>query len=107
MSASRAQSFYVGALISIALRDRWPGPDIVRKIAQRTGITWVGPALDHPINEVEYRRVFASLIQDRADAILVSEEPVNITNRKLIAKLAEESRLPAMYPLKVFVEAGG
>ena len=51
--------------------------------------------------------MFAALVEGRADAIWVTEEVENITNRKLISKLAEESRLPAIYPLKVFVEAGG
>ena len=67
----------------------------------------MGPPLDHPIDETEYRRVFAVLAQDRADAIWVGDEVENITNRKLIVELAEENSLPAMYPLKVFVEAGG
>ena len=96
----------VGALESRTLRDQFA--KVAPETARRTGITGVSSgALDFPIDEAEYRRAFAALIQDRADAIVVSEEPVNITNRKLIAELAEKSRLPAMYSLKVFVEAGG
>jgi putative tryptophan/tyrosine transport system substrate-binding protein len=38
---------------------------------------------------------------------VVTQELENITNRKLIAELAEKNRLPAIYALKVFVEAGG
>ena len=67
----------------------------------------MGPALDHPIDEAEYRRVFAALVESHADAVLVGQEAVNITNRKLIVDLAQENRLPAIYPLKIFVEAGG
>jgi putative tryptophan/tyrosine transport system substrate-binding protein len=95
----------LGAIQSRSRRDQWEAE--IHETARRTGTTWVGPALAHPINEAEYRRVFGALIQDRADAIWVAEEVENITNRKLIAELAEESRLPAIYPLKVFVEAGG
>ena len=71
------------------------------------GVTWVGPALNHPIDEAEYRRVFAVLIQDRAEGILVTDEDVHVTNVKLIVELAEKSRLPAIYPFKMFVQAGG
>jgi len=57
-------------------------------------VTYIGPPLDRPINEAEYRRVFAALAQYGADGILVNDEVEHITNRKLIAELAEESRLP-------------
>jgi hypothetical protein len=56
------------------------------------GVTYVGLPLDRPIDEAEYRRVFAALAQDSADGILVADELENITNRKLIAELAEKSR---------------
>jgi len=71
------------------------------------GVTYVGLPLDGPINEAEYRRVFAVLAQDDAGGILVADELEHITSRKLIAELAEKSRLPAIYPLKLFVESGG
>jgi putative tryptophan/tyrosine transport system substrate-binding protein len=51
--------------------------------------------------------VFADLIQDRAEGILVTEEDVHLANAKLIAELAERSRLPTIYPSKTFVQAGG
>ena len=51
---------------------------------------------DAPIDGAEYRRVFAALVQERADAILVNEEVENITNRNLIVELADENRLPAI-----------
>jgi putative ABC transport system substrate-binding protein len=71
------------------------------------GNTWVGPPFDHPIDEDVYRRVFAAFAQDRVEAIGVSEENENIANFKLIIELAEKYRLPAMYPFKMCVEAGG
>jgi putative tryptophan/tyrosine transport system substrate-binding protein len=95
----------LGGIQSRVRRDRWEAE--IRETARRTGITWVGPPLDHPIDEAEYRRVFAALVDSHADSIFVSEEVENITNRKLIIELAEKTRLPAIYPLNVFVEAGG
>jgi hypothetical protein len=60
-----------------------------------------------PIDDAEYRRVFAAVVENDADVIVVGQKAVNITNRKLIVDLAQENRLPAIYPLKVFVEARG
>jgi putative ABC transport system substrate-binding protein len=71
------------------------------------GVAWVGPPFDHPADRAEYRRVFASLVQDGAEGIVVTDEEDNIANRKLIVELAEENRLPAIYPYKMFVGAGG
>jgi putative tryptophan/tyrosine transport system substrate-binding protein len=71
------------------------------------GVTWVGPPLDHPIDESEYRRVFAALAQEGAEAISVNDEMENVTNFRLIVELTEKARLPAIYPSKMFVEAGG
>jgi putative ABC transport system substrate-binding protein len=71
------------------------------------GVSWVGPALNHPIDEAEYRRVFAGLIQDRAEGVIVSDVDEQVGYANLIVELAEKSRLPAIYPYKLYVEAGG
>jgi putative ABC transport system substrate-binding protein len=71
------------------------------------GVSWVGPPLDVPADEAEYRRVFAATVQDSAAGITVDEEEINIMHLKLIVKLAEQSRLPAIYSYKMFVQAGG
>jgi putative tryptophan/tyrosine transport system substrate-binding protein len=66
---------------------------------------WESPGLatplDHPTDEAEYRRVFAALAQERAEAIMVSDEEDNIKNLKLIVELAEKNRLPAIYPYNI------
>src|SRR6185503_7180545 len=71
------------------------------------GVSWVGPPLNDPADEAEYRRVFAATLQDGAAGITVAEEEINIGHLKLIVELAEKSRLPAIYPFKMFVQAGG
>jgi putative tryptophan/tyrosine transport system substrate-binding protein len=92
----------------IQSRDNWDRFEAVeRENDRRAGITRIGQPLERPIDEAEYRRAFAAVAQDRPDAIMVNLETENITNRKLIVELAEKSRLPTIYPLKVFVEAGG
>jgi len=71
------------------------------------GVTWVGPPLDHPINEAEYRRVFVALSQDHADGFMVHDDAENFSNHKVIVELAAKNRLPAIYPARIFVDAGG
>jgi putative tryptophan/tyrosine transport system substrate-binding protein len=78
-----------------------------RSETQWMGVSWVGPALNHPIDEAEYRRVFAGLIQDRAEGVMVSDGDEQVGYAKVIVELAEKNRLPAIYPYKLFVETGG
>jgi putative ABC transport system substrate-binding protein len=95
----------LGVLLSTILTGQQEAEE--REAALKMGITAIGGKLDHPIDEAEYRRVFAALLNGRADAIIVVQDLDNITNRKMIVDLAEKNRLPAIYPFKVFVEAGG
>jgi putative ABC transport system substrate-binding protein len=94
-----------GSLESRRVREEWGA--LERELDLRMGVTHVGPPFEHPTSEAEYRRVFAATVEDRADALLVNQEPENVTNLKLIVELAEKHRLPAIYTLKRFVEAGG
>jgi putative ABC transport system substrate-binding protein len=76
-------------------------------VAQRLKISLLGPPLNAPIQEAEYRRVIASMVEQGADALLVLDQPENLTNRRLIVKLAAEAKLPAMYGYPAFTEIGG
>jgi putative ABC transport system substrate-binding protein len=80
---------------------------VIREGALRNSVSIVGPPLERPTDEAEYYRVFAALAQEGADGLLVSDEAENVTFRRLIVKLAEKGRLPAIYPYRQFVEAGG
>jgi putative ABC transport system substrate-binding protein len=55
----------------------------------------------------EVQRVFAEIAQDRPDAIIVNSIGDLIPHRQLIVELAEKSRLPAIYPWRDYVAAGG
>jgi putative tryptophan/tyrosine transport system substrate-binding protein len=90
-------------------REAWeaqgrPGDEVIWKM----GVTApVGPPLDPPVDEAAYRRAFVGLTQDHADGFMVSDEVENFSNQKVIVELADKNRLPAIYPLKAFVESGG
>jgi hypothetical protein len=47
-------------------RDRFEAEE--RENDRRAGITPVGPLLERPIDEAEYRRAFAAVAQDRPDS---------------------------------------
>jgi putative ABC transport system substrate-binding protein len=78
-----------------------------REAAKRAGISLKGALLESAFNEAEYQRVFTSMEHDRADALMVSEEAEQITNRATIVELAAKGRIPTIYANREFVEAGG
>ena len=61
----------------------------------------------HESTHSEYQRGFAEIAQDPPDAIFVSGISEFFAYRQLIVDLVEKSRLPAMYPWRDYVEAGG
>lgn len=55
----------------------------------------------------EFDNAFAALKTARADAILVPGDPIFFQHRARLADLAAKSRLPAMWGLREYAEAGG
>jgi putative tryptophan/tyrosine transport system substrate-binding protein len=92
----------------LASRPFWEDPRgaAVREAAKQAGIS-LSPVMLSAFDKAEYQRVFRSMEQDRADAFMVSDEPENSTNRKTIVELAAKGRIPAIYPFRDYVEAGG
>jgi putative ABC transport system substrate-binding protein len=92
----------------LASRDVWDGPFVIdmRGAAQHLGFSLVGPPLEGTFQETEYRRVFAAMKEEGADAIIVSDQPENNTHVRLISELSEKSRLPANCPVREYVEGG-
>jgi putative ABC transport system substrate-binding protein len=54
-----------------------------------------------------FAEVFAATRRDRPNALLTPVDPVTFAMRASIAEFTARERLPAMYPLQDFVEAGG
>src|SRR4029077_8733534 len=52
-------------------------------------------------------RVFAEIAQQKADALIVNSNGIRLPSRQLIVELAEKHRLPALYPWREYMEAGG
>jgi putative ABC transport system substrate-binding protein len=85
-----------------------PYPALVLKETQTAGQT-----LGVEIQSVEVRggddfdHAFEAVRRLRPDALTVVEDPLTVSHRKLIADFAASNRLPAIYGLREFAEAGG
>jgi putative tryptophan/tyrosine transport system substrate-binding protein len=55
----------------------------------------------------EFEAAFAAAVRGHAAALIVLSSPLTNQFRCRIVDLAAQSRLPAMYPLKEYVEIGG
>jgi putative tryptophan/tyrosine transport system substrate-binding protein len=77
----------------------------LRDAAGRTGISidaaWVSP----PVDQAAYEKVFEAMKRDRVDGLIVGGD--HFAYRQLIADLTARYRLPAIYPSRDFVDAGG
>jgi putative tryptophan/tyrosine transport system substrate-binding protein len=64
----------------------------------------------HPLeaqSPSEIGRAFAAMTRERADALLVLLDPILADERKQIADLSAKAHVPAMYALRLHVDAGG
>jgi putative ABC transport system substrate-binding protein len=96
----------VGFLASREVWDTAQGRTL-SETAGQAGISLLGPPLASPINEGEYRRVLLAMAQEHAGAVIISYQTENFGYRHAIVGLAEETRLPMVYPFREFVEVGG
>ena len=93
----------------LASRGAWESAStaVLQGAAERMGISLIGPPLEGPLQEQEYRRVFEALAQGHPDALIVGDQAENLTYRRIIIDLAAKSGLPALYPYREQAEAGG
>jgi putative ABC transport system substrate-binding protein len=79
----------------------------IQEAAKKAGLGVVDPFYVENGSDDEYREVFATISQSEANALFVTGSAETSTKRQLIAELAARYRLPAIYPYRMFVEAGG
>jgi len=79
----------------------------LRDAAQKVGVAIIPLPLESPINEAEYRRVFAAITADQAHGLIIGEAPENFANRSLIFELVAGHRLPTIYAAADYARSGG
>jgi putative tryptophan/tyrosine transport system substrate-binding protein len=85
-----------------------PGGQVVRDAAQKLGISLVRGDVSSPYGETEFRSTFSSLQRDQLDGLILSDEGHrHLPKKSLLVQLIQQMRLPAIYPYRQFVEAGG
>ena len=80
---------------------------VIREAAERAGISLIGVLLGASIDEAAYRRAFNSIEQDQLDGLVISQEGEHLAHRATLVELAAKSRIPAIYPYRELVTAGG
>ena len=75
-----------------------------RGLARPAGVTLVPIAVDV---EEQLQAAFTTVVRERADALMVAGSAVAYANAARIVAFASESKLPAMYPFREAVDAGG
>jgi len=90
-------------------RPYWEDPRgaAAREAAKRASVSLKPALLGSAFNETEYQRVFRSMEQDRADALMISDEAEHLSNRATIVELAAKARIFTIYSYREFVEVGG
>lgn len=96
----------VGYLSSASNWGRASG-EFVREAARELGIQLAHLELNATINPAAYADVLKAADRSKLDAILVSDEPEHNTFSKPLAELVAATGLPAMYPFRDNVVAGG
>ncbi|HET8670243.1 MAG TPA: ABC transporter substrate-binding protein, partial [Candidatus Saccharimonadales bacterium] len=77
----------------------------MQKIAPTLGMQL--EALDFSNEILNFESVFQQAIDHRAHALVVLQNPAFTAHRTRLLELVAKSRLPAIYPRRAFVEAGG
>jgi putative ABC transport system substrate-binding protein len=87
----------------------WEGPVgiMMRDAAAQVSVSLVGSHLRGTLEESEYRRVFDTFKQENAQGIVVIDQPENLSQRGLIVELAQQHKIPTIYPYREFVDIGG
>jgi len=79
----------------------------VREASKRIGITLIPADLGETYNASAYANAFASLRDQRPEALLISDEPEHLRNQKTLIELAAKNKIPTMYPFRELTASGG
>jgi putative ABC transport system substrate-binding protein len=55
----------------------------------------------------DFESIFEAVLRERVNALIIANNPIINTHHKRIIDFAAKNRLPAIYPVSEFVNAGG
>jgi putative tryptophan/tyrosine transport system substrate-binding protein len=96
-----AKAAYLTTRVSLAAEGQQ-----LSEAGRRLQISVIELALDE-VTATAIEQAFTEIVQQQSDAFLVNSNSLLFPYRQLIVGLAEKSRLPALYPWREYVEAGG
>jgi putative ABC transport system substrate-binding protein len=76
----------------------------IEQAARSVGVTVVDAGVR---NSAEIKKHFLDMEQARPDALIILVDGVTLSNRDLILQLIDQSKIPAIYQVREFVDAGG
>jgi putative tryptophan/tyrosine transport system substrate-binding protein len=93
----------------LASQQTWLSPEAkaMRDAALHANMSLANPMLEGSFRPEDYQRVFAAMSEQKAQALIVSSQPENLTYCEIVVDLAEKARLPAIYPWREPVDIGG
>jgi putative ABC transport system substrate-binding protein len=83
-----------------------PNSKTMKEAAEKMNIPFRLEPLQTPIDEAAYRRAFDAMQRDHVDGVVISSEAEHDTNGRLLGRLAQEYRIPAICSYSSSVEAG-
>ena len=95
-------------VFQLTSRTLWESPlgASVRAAVERDGLQLVGPPVESPHRELQYRTAFAAAAQQTRTA-LVTTAVENFNNMDLIIRPMNQFCIVAFYPFREYVEKGG
>jgi putative ABC transport system substrate-binding protein len=103
---SRPAISHVGYLTSSrAWRSGYSG--VMQELARRANVALTGIELGNVVNQDAYVAALRQIDRKGIDALLFSDEPDHVVHGKALVGLVEHTKLPAMYPFRDIVVAGG
>ena len=79
----------------------------IRKAMKDLGLSIVGESLSRAQDENSYRETIKALTGGGVEMLVVNDSPNEKYHYRLIVALAEQAKLPAIYPYREFAEIGG
>jgi putative ABC transport system substrate-binding protein len=95
------------AYLSSSAGWKQPQAAMVRDVAQQLKLSMTHVDLGSNLDQAAYSAASDLVEKARPDAMLVSDEPEHLSNRKAVVEIADRARVPAMYPFRDLVLAGG